>query len=490
MQDIYQKNINYLDDRFINLLSNYKDFSRNLNLVTSKTGELTLEVELDNEKQVLLHSRYDPVKGAEKFIANYDVTKNKNIVLVGFGLGYHAEQILNKLDANQNLKIIIPSIDIFKVSLKNRDLTHILKDERAELIIESNYQFFIERLQDLFNRIKIENSKLIFPQQLVKVIPDEFLGLKDILEDIRLNNWNQKRVKDKVHRNIINNVEFINESIGIKEFKDVFNEVPIFIVSAGPSLDKNISQLKNIGNKGVIIVVDTAITPLLNKKIKPDFIVTIESIEAGYNKIFKELPELEIPLLYSMGTHNKIVKNYLGHKIVGLSQKDLIMDRLNEIVKKGRLHTGGSVASAALDFAFKLGGNPIIFVGQDFAFDLTTDKTHSTETFYEEQKQEVSLLKKVDGINGKDVFTSKAYYSYLRWFERYIRNNQDVTYIDASEGGAKIAGTKIMKLQEVIKKYCREFIDKKEIIRRVIQEYDFEKNKMDIEKLKRLVKEL
>ncbi len=40
-----------------------------------------------------------------------------------------------------------------------------------------------------------------------------------------------------------------------------------FIVSAGPSLDKNVDELKKIQGRAMIMAVDTALKPLLKKKV-------------------------------------------------------------------------------------------------------------------------------------------------------------------------------------------------------------------------------
>ena len=54
----------------------------------------------------------------------------------------------------------------------------------------------------------------------------------------------------------------------------------------------------------------------------------------------------------------------------------------------------------------------------------------------------------------------KNLYIYLKWFENYIKDTADVKFINSTEGGAHIAGTKWMKLKNVIDLYCVEKIEK------------------------------
>ena len=53
---------------------------------------------------------------------------------------------------------------------------------------------------------------------------------------------------------------------------------------------------------------------------------------------------------------------------------------------------------------------------------------------------------------------------YLEWFEDAIKSIKDINVIDATEGGALIHGTKIMKLSEVINEYCNKKFSFKDMI--------------------------
>ncbi len=56
---------------------------------------------------------------------------------------------------------------------------------------------------------------------------------------------------------------------------------------------------------------------------------------------------------------------------------------------------------------------------------------------------------------GDQVLTSRMWLTFLRWFENAISQTEGRIVIDATEGGAKIEGTKIMTLREVIDQYCQ-----------------------------------
>ena len=56
----------------------------------------------------------------------------------------------------------------------------------------------------------------------------------------------------------------------------IFWAPSIILVSAGPSLNKNIMELKKAKNKAFIVATDTAVKPLLKAGIEPDLMVMVD----------------------------------------------------------------------------------------------------------------------------------------------------------------------------------------------------------------------
>ena len=55
-------------------------------------------------------------------------------------------------------------------------------------------------------------------------------------------------------------------------------DIPAIVVSAGPSLNKNIVELRKAKNKAFIVAVDTAVKPLVKAGIIPDLYVVVDVI--------------------------------------------------------------------------------------------------------------------------------------------------------------------------------------------------------------------
>ncbi len=449
--DYYNENIKYIEKSMLNKIEKKIKENRIIEEI-SKSGEVIFKIKIDKEREIYLNSKYNPITEATRFIKNNVDFSKEDFLIIGFGLGYHIEEILNELKENQRLFIVVVNLDVFKKALYLRKLTKILKDKRIEFILGDKKEI-INGLKEKSENIKKE-SQIIIHYSSLEIMKEEYLELKDIFEKMDMDRKSILAQKDIIKENTEKNQKSIMEDEGINNYINRYKNKPVFIISAGPSLDKNIMELKKVGKKGIIISVGTILDKLMKAGIRPDFIVIIDGLENIYNQIKEYLNE-NIPLLYIPGVNSKALDSYNGKKIVAFPEDDVIFDEMERQFKKGRVRSGGSVSTVAMDFARVLGANPIVFVGQDLA--LTNDgKSHSLGTMREDNKNILKILKKVKGVNGEVLYTYKNLYHYLRWIEKEIQRNKDKKYIDATEGGAKIRGTIVMKLKEAVKVYCIE----------------------------------
>jgi len=153
-------------------------------------------------------------------------------------------------------------------------------------------------------------------------------------------------------------------------------------------------------------------------------------------------------MAYCASIYPKCLSNYKGDRFsFSLDVFPWMTDFYKRLqVEKGVLVSGPSVANVAVDLADKMGCSPIIFVGLDFAF---TDKTHSKDAEHTSNSNAMGNLFKVEANRGGLVNTSMGFYVMKLWIEQRIK--ADNTYINATEGGAKIAGVNVMSLDEALK---------------------------------------
>ena len=98
-------------------------------------------------------------------------------------------------------------------------------------------------------------------------------------------------------------------------------------------------------------------------------------------------------------------------------------------------------------------------MGQDLAF--TGGQTHvSGFAECEANEREDDSLTEVEGMDGTMLRTDIQMAYYKEWFERRIRMLQgEVEVINATEGGARIYGTREMTLADAIAQWCTKHAD-------------------------------
>lgn len=243
------------------------------------------------------------------------------------------------------------------------------------------------------------------------------------------------------------------------------NTIPAIVVSAGPSLNNNIMELKKAVGKAFIIAVDTAVKPLVKAGIIPDMFAMLDG------KKPLELVEVEevreIPMVAYV-TGAKSIFNYHTGKKFFLDENYRYVQELFAMNGKEiyQLPGGGSVATLAFSLVCHLGFDKIILVGQDLAF--TGNKSHADGTFKETMAvEDTKDFLMVPGNVEKMVPTREDFDNYRKWFEEFIeywKGIKDVQFINATEGGALIKGTQIMTLKDAISLYCTETVDIKSCI--------------------------
>lgn len=262
--------------------------------------------------------------------------------------------------------------------------------------------------------------------------------------------------------NLIANAGAIVRNPYISCLKDRYKGTPAFIVANGPSLDKNISRLKEIGGKGLVISVESAIVPLIKNGIKPDILTIIERSKETYSYHFenRSLPD-DMALICLAMVDKQVFPAFNGPKIPVFRSGEAINQWINGNLGDGsEIDAGSNVSHLALELAAYLGANPIVFVGQDYAYGAT-GTTHSRDASYYEKTGEPAraLIESlpviyVEGNDGSQIPTNPLWNSFKMGLEIKIAAHSEKLFLNATEGGAKIAGTKCAPLAEIIAQYC------------------------------------
>ncbi len=280
---------------------------------------------------------------------------------------------------------------------------------------------------------------------------------------VMVNKNTMARFKENASRNVITNLPMLKDANLIDDLRKILpNDVPVIIVAAGPSLDKNIEELKRAKGHCLIFAVDTAMKYLLAHDIMPDLGITIEPIKPMAN--YEDPRCFVVPHVFDCESNPEIVSKNTARKFI-YNCRDYVKRLLQALGKNvpNDIASGGSVATAAFAICYQLGMRRIIMIGQDLAYQ--GESTHAGGVESKGINNNIGY-EMIEGIDGSQVRTRSDWLAYLKWFENAIAlmkdMGKDMEVIDATEGGALIHGSKVMTLAEAIDEYC-------------VLEYDFEK---------------
>ena len=426
-----------------------------VNFEKCTNGQLTARIEKDG-KRYYVHSKYEPIKQAEKFVSDTEYDGDSFIIIFGFGLGYHIRELLKNIHKNNFIIIFEPCEKLFNKALREGIINDILENERVFVFASNDIDEFKSVLSSSCENENAYRIKTAIMPGYDKVFNDEYKGFLEAVRDtLKVNEINCATISSNSYlwsENIIKNIDYILESYDLNKFKNLFKGKPVIMVSAGPSLDKNVELLKKVKGKAFIICVFVAAKVLLRHGIKPDLLIITDSRQKGFDDELSDVPIAFVPV-----TSKQLLSKHKGKKIAITNKMERFTESLFKKYGKQTeyIATGGSVACTAIDFAYFTGADPIVMIGQDLAF--TDDKFHAEGTGHVSKNIEDTGRKKVliPSFDGKTVYTEPAMYTYILWFEEYIREHKDVKIINATEGGAFIKGALYDTLNNVYEEYIK-----------------------------------
>lgn len=444
-------------------IKNFKDIDKEYSLEKSKDNRYIIRIKKDGKK-IYLGSKYNVQKDIDDFFKDLeDITPESIIVVFGLGAGEHIKELLKNLEEDNKVLIIEPDKNVLNKFLDIEYAEELLKEDRISLYLYEKEK--IEHfLGQYINYITIKsNIKFKIFTSYDKFYKEEILGaynaLKRILENSLMNNATTKYFSKTFSKAFIINLKHIVESTPINYFKNEFKSKPAIVVSAGPSLEKNIHELKDVQGNFIIITGARSLSALIKNNIIPDFICMVDP--GDINSVFiKDYLEYNIPLVFLENTSYEALGLYKGPKI--LFSGNPLTSHILEYNVNGLL-AGGSVAHTCTSFASYIGCDPIVFIGQDFAY--TGEKFHADSSAFEEDNK---INNKIDFIEAEDIFgnlvkTDRKLNLYRINMEKIIKEYKDKVFINSTEGGAHMKGTIVQPLNKTIEEYGKEKMQKEKI---------------------------
>ena len=438
---------------------------KNVFLEMAEDGKQILGIERENRKWYL-NSRYDTAFAAAVYAGRYQIRTYGTYFVFGFSDGRHVREFLKKCDDTNHIVICEPSVEIFEECCEQSDISDILEDKRVRFYIPD----VTDSIEDIMKK-NLQYSDFTFTEFCI--LPgyeilfheecEEFQNLIiERLRDEAVKKGTSLSFQRVIPRNTLYNMKHTIRTRNIGQIREALEEcpledIPAVIVCAGPSLDKNIQELKKIQGKALIIVVDAALRAVMRAGIHPDLVCTVDPNPP--ERFFTDLDLRGLTWCCENASKPEIIRKY-GERVYyfGYFEKGW-NQMISEMLGYGFpvLPTGGSVSSIAFAMALYFGFRKIVFMGQDLAFTGGKSHTSGIEGALGDNDKYIKsrCLMEVEGIDGTMLQTDFQMWYYKQWFEKAIRDGGDrMRVIDATEGGAKIEGTENMKMSEVVAGEC------------------------------------
>lgn len=460
-----------------------KDESEYPRFVISEPNNSNQEYfEFENNKIVLLN---------DKLFLPHNINSNKAELIFIFGVNSINEiEEVYKLKNDKSIIIVIEPDPGFLVHILNNKKLDIFKKENIYLFIDKDISNLSVYLNKYFYKLHflelIKNNVFYFTdfyrnynqKKLIEIMK----LLKSYLRNVSLNLGNS--IEDSLQglEQNMNNIKWLMKSKSSAEIKNKFLNKPAIIVSAGPSLNRNLNYLKKAKGKAIIIAVDTIAERLIKTGIIPDFICAVERVSEIYDYYFKnkDYPK-EMSLIGPLLLDENIFESFKGELFLplrrGVYEFEWLRSVMDILDNDHTIFMGSSCAHVALGWASHLGCSPIILAGQDLAYGENENETHASGTHHSDNLASVNHNSDIltDGYMGGEVLTHKTWLAFKQQFEGEIFS-KNLNVINATEGGAKILYTKQQSLKAAIEQYCSEQIENVYEVVKGINSFKFDVN--------------
>jgi len=431
---------------------------------------------------VALASKRKPMEEAKRFAQRFDPIDSACFAVIGFGMGYHCGTLLERLGSCGVVVCFEPDLGLLRAVLEKVDYSEMFSTGRFFLMFDANDPSSLSQMFVGIEAIVGLGIEMIEHPASKARIGDDGSRFGDIFQDVLkatrthvITTLANSRIS---FRNALMNLDHYTSSAGIESLKDSCTGCPAVVVSAGPSLGRNLDLLADPVYRAsvVVIAVQTVLKQLIARGIKPDFVAALDYHEIS-KRFYEGLSEEDVRgvrLVVEAKANPAIIDAFPGEV---LCVNDTILDDLigEELAREmGELACGGTVAHLCYYLARYLGCDPVIFIGQDLGF---TDgqyysagaaihqvwsgelSAHNTLEMMEWQRivRMRGLLRTKTDIYGRAIYLDEQMSAYLAQFESDFQKDvsQGLCVIDASEGGVRKQHAMAMTLKEALDQHAK-----------------------------------
>ncbi|EPS6230646.1 6-hydroxymethylpterin diphosphokinase MptE-like protein [Campylobacter coli] len=379
-----------------------------------------------------------------------------------YGIG-NALLIKNLAKHYKHLFVFESEIELFILALSTIDLSEELCSGKIYLVDIEEERVDIQLLilfdmKDMFEYLSLYEM-FVNNVYYKKFYEDIWHKADELCEkniEVIVRNLNSSlHIAFECYSHLLQNIPSMLESIPfqriLNERKNKFENA--IVVSAGPSLAKQLPLLKACQDKAVIFCADGALSMLEKEGIVPDYVTNLDFTDLAM-KFFQNKENKTSLNILSCATHPNVAHSLKAENCMIVLRNKALYQRFN-LNDFGYIDTGTHVSHFSYTLALALGFKNIIMIGQDLAFD-EEGNSHSKGFSYGEQfsgEKTVPTLKAQAYAGKGEVLTHITWNDYRIKLEYlFACNSKEAKFYNATEGGARINFTEELSFKECCEK--------------------------------------
>ena len=425
----------------------------------------------------VLASRRRPVTEGAKLADSVDLDGAAAVCVYGFGAGYHCRALGERLGRMGAVVCFEPDAGLLRSVFERIDHTAWMRKTNFVLVIESAHPSVVTAAVSGIEAILSLGIRVVeHPARGARLRPYAARFSENLAKATRSMRTSVMTtlVRSQASlQNELTNADHYARSLGVGPLAGLAAGRPAVVVSAGPSLARNLHLLAAPGvrERVVIIAAQTMLKPLLRAGIKPHFVCALDYHELSkrfYEGLTAE--DLEgVTLVVEPKANPAILDAFPG--VIRCVQDTTLDDTLGADLagEKAGLKPGATVAHLCGYLGRHLGCDPLIFIGQDLGFtdgqyyapgaaihDVWAGELGPMRTLemfeWERIVRSKGMLRKAEDVLGRTIYTDEQMATYLTQFEVDFAEDaaKGLTVIDATEGGVRKRHARVERLADAL----------------------------------------
>ncbi|MBP1681184.1 MAG: hypothetical protein H6Q35_1523 [Proteobacteria bacterium] len=377
----------------------------------------------------------------------------------GLGNGILLKHLLTNAK-HQRIVVIEPDPCIVYVVLHLVDFSMELKSGR--LVLLSSNQLNFPTIATLFSAFQTQRYAKVYDLHIMSSFYENYAELIQQSNRLFIESLHHtiQAVGNDAHDALIGMEQhFMNLPLMLSTppLLDFFKKAMItkvaVLASTGPSLAKQLPLLKKIAPYVTIFAVDASFPVLTRYGIKPDVVVSMERIPLT-GRFFKDTPKEAFEgVIFALSSlqHPEVVDNIKAGTMM-MCMRPFGYMMATGAPQWGYAGIGMSAANKAYELIYHSHFKTCVLLGQDLAYGddgMSHSSGHLFGANEVKQKESDSFVERYGG--GGMVRTTTVWNWFRQFFEKDIAETKHrMETINATEGGARIAGAIELPFEEVV----------------------------------------